>query len=72
MRTKLGNSCRKLIKLQEEEKKRELEPQNNQEKNVKIKSLANLFEGKIGVQLKNLSKLEKGKIKIIYPKIKNL
>ena len=64
MRTKLGNSCRKLIKLQEEEKKRELEPQNNQEKNVKIKSLANLFEGKIGVQLKNFPKLEKGKIKI--------
>jgi hypothetical protein len=49
MRLKLGNSCTKLIAAKKEEKQRDLEAQLNGEGTLKIKSLANLFEGKMGV-----------------------
>jgi hypothetical protein len=60
MRTKLGNSTKKLIAIKEEENKIKIENTNtnininskiNHTENVKIKSLANMFEGKIGINL---------------------
>jgi len=60
MKSKLGNSTKKLIKIAEE-KKKELESSNHHE-SVKIKSLANMFEGKIGTNpmQKNPENVERG------------
>lgn len=52
MKLKMGNSTKKLVAKKEEEKKQEAEAKANTQNindNVKIKSLANMFEGKIGV-----------------------
>jgi hypothetical protein len=57
MREKMGNSTRKLIAKKEEEKKIQVENfKNNENVNVKIKSLANMFEGKITVATDSLQK----------------
>lgn len=48
MKLKMGNSTKKLLAKKEEEKNKEAENQKaNPSDNIKIKSLANMFEGKI-------------------------
>lgn len=49
MKQKMGNSTKKILAQQEEKKKKEMESASNHHDSEKIKSMANILAGKIGI-----------------------